>query len=249
EEVKDEEKEEDKEEKKEEEAPKEEAKKEEAKKVVKTKKVKVKKLQKKKIQIPHEFTKPVEFSTSIPHYVYYCGNSDDALREYYKIEEKLLKKDHEVKEKETIYNDLEAFIYRMRDECGEYGSLRAFGTAKKCDAYVSEMNDAEEWLFDEGEFATKDELFNKLAALRVYGDTLERLKREKEEAERKKKEEEERKIREKEEKKRKAEEEKKKKEEEKKAKKETKKAKKDEGEETASKEEENPASPKEEENN
>lgn len=68
-------------------------------------------------------------------------------------------------------NSLESYILEMKNEI-EGGDLAKFIPEAAASAFVSKMNEMEEWLYDEGETAQKSDYNAKLAELKKTGDPV-----------------------------------------------------------------------------
>ena len=70
-------------------------------------------------------------------------------------------------------NELEAYIYSMRDKLD--GALKPYATSAERDTFKSAISAAEEWLYgDEGFDSTKQAYTRKIDELRLLGDPIER---------------------------------------------------------------------------
>lgn len=68
-------------------------------------------------------------------------------------------------------NELESYIYSMRDKLD--GLLKDYGTKDEKDKLKALMNSAEDWLYNEGYETTKQEYVRKIDELRKIGDPIE----------------------------------------------------------------------------
>jgi len=83
----------------------------------------------------------------------------------------------EIREREAKRNDVESYIYNMRDKVN--GELREFSTQEQKDVFTKALNDAEEWLYDQYD-AEAVVFVEKLAELEVFGNRIKMRKQEKE---------------------------------------------------------------------
>jgi heat shock protein 4 len=69
-------------------------------------------------------------------------------------------------------NAVESYVYEMRDRISEGGALHAFTPADVRESFVSTLGDVEDWLYGDGEDATKSVYASKLAELQAVGDPI-----------------------------------------------------------------------------
>mmetsp|Transcript_8840 Transcript_8840/g.24480 ORF Transcript_8840/g.24480 Transcript_8840/m.24480 type:complete len:803 (+) Transcript_8840:68-2476(+) len=82
--------------------------------------------------------------------------------------------DRVVKETADMRNELESYIYDMRDKIISESHLGPYGTADEKDAYTKLNEQTENWLYEDGFDATKKVYAEKLAALKKLGSPLEK---------------------------------------------------------------------------
>jgi heat shock protein 4 len=75
----------------------------------------------------------------------------------------------EIEETENARNDLETYIYNMRDKCSETGTYGPYMLAADRDAFQSELVTAEDWLYDNFD-ATKVQYVEKTSELQAKGE-------------------------------------------------------------------------------
>merc|ERR1719218_134006 len=75
----------------------------------------------------------------------------------------------EIEDTENARNDLETYIYNMRDKCSETGQYGAYMLAADRDAFQSELVKAEDWLYDNFD-ATKVQYVEKMSELQAKGE-------------------------------------------------------------------------------
>jgi len=68
-------------------------------------------------------------------------------------------------------NDLESYIFSMRDKCSESGEYGTFISSADRDKFMADMTKAEDWLYDTYD-ATKAQYIEKLDELRAHGDVV-----------------------------------------------------------------------------
>jgi len=84
------------------------------------------------------------------------------------------------RERDERRNDLETYVYDIRDKVESY-DFETFMLPDAREAYVAKLEDTENWLYtDEGNDSSKKVYVDKLADLRVVGDRVLALKRERE---------------------------------------------------------------------
>ena len=69
-------------------------------------------------------------------------------------------------------NELESYIYGMRDKMD--GVLGQYGSAKEKDSLKALLTDAEDWLYGDGFDSTKQQYTRKIEELRAVGDVMEK---------------------------------------------------------------------------
>lgn len=101
-----------------------------------------------------------------PAWALAVGLTPSALAEATDAERKMAAADALIHRTQATRNELEAFIYRYREETGEGGPLSGFTDAAGRDSLQGLLNDAESWLYDnfEADLATYE---GKLASLRA----------------------------------------------------------------------------------
>jgi len=68
-------------------------------------------------------------------------------------------------------NDLEGYIFNMRDRCSESGMYGAFISAADREKFMADLTKAEDWLYDTYD-ATKVQFIEKLDQLKTHGDVV-----------------------------------------------------------------------------
>lgn len=89
-------------------------------------------------------------------------------------EKKRLQKDTELRETAEARNAVEGYVYDTRTDLN--GSLLPYVLEADKDAFYSQLNEAEDWLYGEGAQATKQAYQEKLAQLKKVGEPI-RLRR------------------------------------------------------------------------
>jgi len=77
----------------------------------------------------------------------------------------------EIIETDARRNDLEAYIFTMRDKISEHGELGPFVSTSDRETFIADLTKVEDWLY-EAEGATKVMYVEKLDELRKHGDPI-----------------------------------------------------------------------------
>ncbi len=104
--------------------------------------------------------------------------SEQQMLQYIAAEEKMRATDREVFETEEAKNAVESYIYQMKDKIFDEDALGKFVEESARDQFDNILSDAENWLYDEGEFATIQESKQKLMELQKIGNPIENRKKE-----------------------------------------------------------------------
>ncbi len=99
------------------------------------------------------------------------GMSEEQLKNACELEASMANEDRIIVETADRRNDLEGYIYSMRDRLD--ADLKPYATADEADTLKSEIMNSEEWLYGDGFEATKKEYVAKLAALKTISDKME----------------------------------------------------------------------------
>ncbi|KAL3679219.1 hypothetical protein R1sor_022175 [Riccia sorocarpa] len=86
--------------------------------------------------------------------------------------EKLHQKDAEKKKTAEAKNSLEAYIYATKDKLESMDGVETVSTEEQRDNLRAELNEAEDWLYTDGEDATAAEFKKKLENLKKSGDAI-----------------------------------------------------------------------------
>jgi hypothetical protein len=89
-------------------------------------------------------------------------------------ERKRLEKDTELRETAEARNAVEGYVYDTRSDLN--GCLLPYVLEADKDAFYSQLNEAEDWLYGEGAQATRQAYQDKLAQLKKVGEPI-RLRR------------------------------------------------------------------------
>jgi len=81
--------------------------------------------------------------------------------------------DRVVRETANLRNDLESYVYDMRDKIVSESQLAPFATEDEKNKFTSLLETTENWLYEEGYDATKSVYAEKLLALKLCGNPIE----------------------------------------------------------------------------
>merc|ERR1711963_1150683 len=102
--------------------------------------------------------------------------SFDKLQAATTTESMMAKADRDEAERLNSKNSVEEYIYEIRGKiCDELEDFMLEGDREK---FSRELTDAEDWLYEDGEFADKKTYTEKLATLRATGETVRKRRRE-----------------------------------------------------------------------
>lgn len=99
------------------------------------------------------------------------GLSRDQIKGAIELEASMAFEDRLIQETADKRNELESYIYAMRDRLD--GNLKEYATSSERDSLKSLMTVAEDWLYNEGFESTKSEYARKIDELRLVGDKIE----------------------------------------------------------------------------
>jgi heat shock 70kDa protein 4 len=98
------------------------------------------------------------------------GLSVQQVKDTLELEARMAYEDQLIVDTADKKNEVEAYIYAMRDKLD--GPLKSFATEKEKDALKSLMTATENWLYDEGYETTKQEYERKLVELKKIGNPV-----------------------------------------------------------------------------
>merc|ERR1712241_862235 len=102
--------------------------------------------------------------------------SFDKLQAATTTESMMAKADRDEAERLNAKNSVEEYIYEIRGKiCDELEDFMLEGDREK---FQRELTDAEDWLYEDGEFADKKTYTEKLATLRMTGEVVRKRRRE-----------------------------------------------------------------------
>jgi heat shock protein 4 len=110
----------------------------------------------------------LEFKTSRP-----LELTKEEVNRYHELEVAMENNDRVVRETADKRNELESYIYDMRDKVSLDSQLGAYGTEKEKAAFTSLNEATESWLYGDGFEATKSVYAEKLAELKKLGQPME----------------------------------------------------------------------------
>lgn len=114
----------------------------------------------KKTNLEYTESRPLEFSK-------------DEIMKFHELEVELANQDRIVRETADMRNDLESYIYDMRDKIVSDSELAPYGTQEEKDVFDKKQQEIDNWLYEEGYDATKSVYAAKLAELKKIGGPVE----------------------------------------------------------------------------
>jgi len=114
----------------------------------------------KKINLDYTEIRPLEWSKA-------------EIEKFYEMEVSLANADRIVRETSNMRNELESYIYDMRDKIVSDVHLASYCTEGEKSAFASALETKENWLYEEGFDATKAVYFETLCELKKLGDPIE----------------------------------------------------------------------------
>jgi heat shock 70kDa protein 4 len=99
--------------------------------------------------------------------------SKDEINKFHEMEVAMANKDRVLRETADMRNELESYIYGMRDKLVSESQLGNFGTDAEKEAFARKNEDMENWLYEDGFDATKSVYAAKLQELKVLGGPIE----------------------------------------------------------------------------
>ena len=99
--------------------------------------------------------------------------SKDEIEKFHEMEVELANQDRIVRETAGMRNDLESYIYDMRDKIITDSQLASYATQKDKDKFNKKQEEVDNWLYEEGYDATKSVYAGKLAELKKIGGPVE----------------------------------------------------------------------------
>jgi heat shock protein 4 len=97
----------------------------------------------------------------------------DEINKFREVEVAMANQDRIVRETADMRNDLESYIYSMRDKISSDSQLANFGTQAEKDAFDKKQSEIDNWLYEDGFDATKSVYAAKLAELKKIGGPIE----------------------------------------------------------------------------
>merc|ERR1712176_559974 len=99
--------------------------------------------------------------------------SDIEINKFTEIEHGMRNQDRIVQETSDMRNELESYIYDMRDKISSDSQLGPYSTQAEKDAFIKLNEDTENWLYEDGFDATKSVYAAKLGDLKKLGMPVE----------------------------------------------------------------------------
>lgn len=97
----------------------------------------------------------------------------DEINNFREAEVAMANQDRIVSETADMRNDLESYIYNMRDKITSESQLANYGTQAEKDAFDKKQMEVDNWLYEDGYDATKSVYAAKLAELKKIGEPIE----------------------------------------------------------------------------
>jgi len=111
----------------------------------------------------------LEYSTRRP-----LDFTKEEVDKLYETEVAMANTDRIVKETADMRNELESYIYDMRDKISSESQLGPYGTDEEKDAFIAKNEATENWLYEDGFDANKKAFAEKLAELKALGSPIEK---------------------------------------------------------------------------
>ena len=111
-------------------------------------------------------------STQIHFKFEHHGYGAKHIEEFIAVEDGMSKQDNVILEVKVMRNHLETYVYDMRAALDTVGDYKPFMKDNEREVFLSALNDAESWLYDEGESAAKDIYQQKLDSLSNVGEPV-----------------------------------------------------------------------------
>lgn len=114
----------------------------------------------KKTNLEFTVTKPLEWSK-------------EEINKFHELEVEMANKDRIVRETSDMRNELESYIYDMRDKMVSESQLGSYATDAEKEAFAKKNDEMETWLYEDGFDATKSVYAAKLEELKKLGGPVE----------------------------------------------------------------------------
>lgn len=99
--------------------------------------------------------------------------SQDEINAFFEKDVAMANIDRVVKETSDMRNELESYIYDMRDKVTMESQLAKYGTEEEKSAFLAKQEAMENWLYEDGFDATKSVYAEKLSELKKFGGPIE----------------------------------------------------------------------------
>merc|ERR1712194_787693 len=100
--------------------------------------------------------------------------TDNEISKFSDTEVAMRNTDRIVQETSDMRNELESYIYDMRDKITNESSLGAYASQAEKDLFVKKNEETENWLYEDGFDAKKDVLAGKLAEIKALGEPVDK---------------------------------------------------------------------------
>lgn len=104
------------------------------------------------------------------------GFSQVEINQFTEQEFKMIASDRQEKERADARNAFEEYVYELRNKVSSEDELGAFILENDRDALVKQLDDMENWLYEDGEDCQKQIYIDKLAELKAKGEPVQQRK-------------------------------------------------------------------------
>lgn len=111
-------------------------------------------------------------STEIKFKFEHHGYSAKQLSDFIRAEDEMWKQDNVILDLKIMRNHLETYVYDMRAALDIIGNLKEYIKEQDRTEYLELLNQTEQWIYDDGESATKDVYKSKLEHLQKIGEAI-----------------------------------------------------------------------------
>lgn len=134
------------------------------------------KVDKKDVKKKKSVTKTLE----LPIDAYMHGFTQSLLNDYYELECKMIANDKQEKERVDARNALEEYVYDLRGKISSSEELSPYVLPQDKTKIISELDNMESWLYEEGEDCPRQVYVEKFNSLKQIGEPIKKRKMENE---------------------------------------------------------------------
>lgn len=91
---------------------------------------------------------------------------------FQELENQFTQADNDILEMKYLRNTLEAYSYEMRNNLDSYGTFEKYLDEETKKAFIAEINQVVEWIYGDGETASKEEYRTKLEKFQTIGEPV-----------------------------------------------------------------------------